>query len=404
MLSQEKFNKLSKYALRLEKAYNKKNSADCMKYCSHLKYHIGGDGANANLDQLFNGLIEVINSNPEEYKLKNIQDQKETFKKEKDELVENNEQLKNVIERYNEDNTLLGEKLQSANSTINSLNEEKKNLEDANNRLVEEKKTLEDINDKLVEEKENMNKSIERYKEIIQMINSKLDGLSGLKDKTGEEDNYKIELEKALEEFTTRLNEKESMCKLNDDKIIENNNKIAELENEIKESNAKIKEQETLISKLDTKILEQNDDINALRDERDKAFEEKNKALDSVAQIQTESVKSLKELSQKNYLEFKSKLTELFKAIYPETIANAIVEQMNVGERTEQVKPNNMAEIESRRNEVKDKLELLNNKKLQAKNNPGSLDINKVNDQINALNNYVENGGIMPSFIMKGGF
>lgn len=43
MLSQEKFNKLSKYSLRLEKSFIKNNSSDYLKYCSHLKHHIDDD-------------------------------------------------------------------------------------------------------------------------------------------------------------------------------------------------------------------------------------------------------------------------------------------------------------------------------------------------------------------------
>ena len=59
MLSQEKFNKLSKYALRLEKSFIKNNSSDYLKYCSHLKHHIGGD--NTQIDKMFDGLIKLIN-------------------------------------------------------------------------------------------------------------------------------------------------------------------------------------------------------------------------------------------------------------------------------------------------------------------------------------------------------
>lgn len=397
MLSQEKFNKLSKYALRLEKSFIKNNSTDYLKYCSHLKYHIGGD--NTQIDKLFDGLINLINNNPD-YKLG-------TLKKEKDDLVATNTTLvdeKKVLISSNNNLTKENDDLKKEkNDLILSNTALTKEKNDLNVKIDELKKT----NDGLKAEKEKLDDSIGRYKDIIKTIHDKLDIL---KDKTGDEEKYKSELVEALNEFKNRLNEKETMCKSNDEKIDENNKKIAELDAAILELKAKIQEQETMIEKLNNKIKQQETMITTLTIERDKANIEKNNALDKVEQSKTENIKALEELGQKNYSEFKSKLTQLFKAIYPETIADAIIAQMNVGERIEPLKttepvkitePDKTTEIEKRRNEVQSDLEKLNYKKVQARRNK-SLNIDEVNKQIQALNYYIENGGTKPR-VMKGG-
>ena len=141
MLSQEKFNKLSKYALRLEKSFIKNNSSDYLKYCSHLKYHIGGD--NTQIDKMFKGLIKLIDSKPEEYKFDTLTTANADLTKEKDDLTTANTEL-----------TKEKETLTTANT---ELTKEKDDLTTANTELTKEKETLTNTNDDLT-------KQIETYK------------------------------------------------------------------------------------------------------------------------------------------------------------------------------------------------------------------------------------------------
>ena len=213
----------------------------------------------------------------------------------------------------------------------NNLTNEKNDLMTSNAALIKEKdnlnieiEKLKITNESLIVEKDKLDESVKKYKDIINIIHTKLNILGDI---TGDEEQYKSELVKALEEFEKRLYDKEMMCKLNDKKIDENNKKNSELEASIVELKAKINEQEIAIEKLNAKILAQDTMITSLSIE-------KNDALSKVEQSKAENIKSLEELKQKNYTEFKLKLTELFNAIYPETIANVIIEQMDMGERT----------------------------------------------------------------------
>jgi len=355
MLSQEKFNKLSKYALRLEKSFVNNNSSDYLKYCSHLKYHIGGD--NTQINKMFEELIKLINDKPE-YKFDtlttanadltntntNLTKEKETLTnananltKEKETLTNANVNLTNTnadltntnanltkqIERYELDNAELGKQHKQVDDKIKELENNNDELQTANSTLEEK---------------------IAKYNGIIEMINSKLDGV---KDKNIDDDNYKTELEQALDEFKTRLKEKENMCKTNDVIIEENKRQIDELQKKIVELETKIKEQETTITNLQADL--------------DKSNQEKNDALILVKQSEEANIKALEDLKQTNYLEFKLQLSNLFKAIYPESIANAIIQQMKVGDKVvipeKNVKPEKVVEQVKTKEHINQELE-----------------------------------------------
>lgn len=102
MITQDKFHKLCKYSIRLSKSFISNNSNDYIKYCSHLKYHIGeqiGSGSNPELDRLFDVLTKYINENSDVYNMINI-DKK--FTDEKNKLEANIETYKIKI-KENED-------------------------------------------------------------------------------------------------------------------------------------------------------------------------------------------------------------------------------------------------------------------------------------------------------------
>ena len=129
MITQEKFHKLCKYSIRLQKSFISNNSNNYAKYCSHLKYHIGeqiGSGSNPELDRLFDILTKYINDNSAVY---NITDIEKKFVDEKKKLEANIETYKIKI-KENEDKV---EKLNlQLVETQNELIETKNKLEEAN--------------------------------------------------------------------------------------------------------------------------------------------------------------------------------------------------------------------------------------------------------------------------------
>lgn len=300
MLSQEKLHKVSKYALRLEKSFIKNNSSDYLKYCSHLKYHIGGD--NTQVDEMFKKLINFINSN-DKYKFETLQTTNDELIKEKETLKATNDELIEQIEKCRLDNTKLQEEHKRANDKIQELNNNNEELKTENSTLKEK---------------------ITKYKGIIEMINSKLFDMKNIDNDTIDDDNYKTELNKALDEIKSRLEEKETMCKTNDEQIKENYIKIEEQQNEITRLNEKIKEQETTINDLQTQLNKSNQE----KDDLNNVFE----------QSKLVNAKELEELKKNNYTEFKSQLSNLFNAIYPKPIANDIIQQMEVRTNVESKK------------------------------------------------------------------
>lgn len=146
MPNQEKIHKLSKYALRLKKSFIRNNSSDYLKYCSHLKHHIGGDG-NTDLNTMFDGLIKLINNKPE-YKFEN--------------LTNTNAELTEQIKNYETYNDELISKLQEVSANNDDLNLKKEVL----------KEELMAVNDNLKEEKE---KAVKEKEEDVELFKGKLE-------------------------------------------------------------------------------------------------------------------------------------------------------------------------------------------------------------------------------------
>lgn len=136
MITQEKFHKLCKYSVRLQKSFISNNTNNYAKYCFHLKYHIGkqiGNGSNQELDRLFDILTKYINDNSAMY---NITDIEKKITDDKKQLEDNNELYKIKI-KENEDIV----------KKINSLMIETKNkLEKTDLELDETKNKLQEVN------------------------------------------------------------------------------------------------------------------------------------------------------------------------------------------------------------------------------------------------------------------
>lgn len=192
MITQEKFHKLCKYSLRLQKSFISNNSNNYAKYCSHLKYHIGGQigsGSNLELDRLFDILTKYINENNDVY---NITDIEKKFADEKKQLEANIELYKikiqeneDKVEKLNlqmietknkleKNNLELDETTKKLNSQIldtkNELMETKNKLEEANLEFMETKNKLEEANtnEYVVKKLKELHKT--KYEEFVDLL------------------------------------------------------------------------------------------------------------------------------------------------------------------------------------------------------------------------------------------
>jgi hypothetical protein len=263
MLSQDKFHKLCKYSLRLEKSFISGNVNNSTKYCSHLKHHIGGD--NDELNKMFENLIKII-----------IEKQTDTSGNivNYDTLIKVNEQLE--INTKNNESTI-GE-LRIANNELNEKNNE-------------------------------LNVKMEKYEDIIDTIDSKLNEING--DKSIKNVEYKKDLNNALEQFKNKLQSTIDTKNANDQIIINNNNKISDLEQEIV----------NLKKEIENKILNtKNEDV----------------------------------------VEFKTKLEEILKIIYGDELAKEIIEGANPSElQPENIENENKLNGQDIENSEEKKKELL---------------------------------------------
>lgn len=150
MITQEKFHKLCKYSVRLQKSFISNNLNNYAKYCSHLKYHIGeqiGSGSNPELDRLFDILTKYINDNSNVYNITNIE---KKFVDEKKQLETNIELYKikiqeneDMVEKLNSQLVEKLEKLEKLEKNNLELDEKTKKL---NSQMIETKKELEKVN------------------------------------------------------------------------------------------------------------------------------------------------------------------------------------------------------------------------------------------------------------------
>jgi len=173
MITQEKFHKLCKYSVRLQKSFISNNSNNYIKYCSHLKYHIGGQigsGSNPELDRLFDILTKYINDNSNVY---NITDIDKKFVDEKKQLEANIETYKIKI-KENEDiiEKLNSQLAETKNELIETTKKFNSQILDTKNELMETKNKLKEADLELTKtikkiEEANSNKYIiEKLKEL----------------------------------------------------------------------------------------------------------------------------------------------------------------------------------------------------------------------------------------------
>lgn len=287
MLSQEKFNKLSKYASRLEKSFVKNNSSDYMKYCSHLKYHIGGEGTNTKLDEMFKGLIDVINADPT-YKLEPLQKKVEIatnilepLKKQRDELQEEKDKLQTEFD--------------TSKNTIEKLEKEKNELEETKNVLTNK---------------------IDKYNKIKETIELKLEGMSGVYIDDME---YVKKLEEGFEAMNEKIKNAESKCVNNDELINSKNEQIEKFKENIELLTKKINELEGEL----TKVKQDNDETIA------KANQDKDEAIAKVNQDKDEAIEKIK---TEDVETFRNKLEEIIKLIYGVSIAQTIMNKISVND------------------------------------------------------------------------
>lgn len=274
MLSQDKFHKLCKYSLRLEKSFITNDVNNYTKYCSHLKHHIGG--TNTNLDNMFEKLIEII---------------KEKQTDSSGNFV--------TFESLNYQNKALQDKVQE--------------LETAKETNLSEITKLNEQNIEFKSEKEELNKKILKYETIINTINQKLKIINNNFDLNINNEKYEEELNNALEQLIKKNN------------IV--NNLIEELKNEINANENKIKilTEENIKLNEKIKLLENElEEKNKILEEKNKTLEEKNQALEEKDQVM--------ENTKKEYVEeFKTKLKDILETIYGKSLADNIIKGANEG-------------------------------------------------------------------------
>lgn len=164
MISEEKFHKLCKYSVRLGKSYISNNQNDYLKYCLHLKYHIGkqiGSGTNPELDVLFNVLTKYIEDN--KFDLPSI---KTKFEEEKNmmeiklektitkikELELKNQSIEEEKTQLTNNNIEINLKLEEMKNKLNLLETNKKSNEELIQQLELE---IDEIKNKLEERNSN---------------------------------------------------------------------------------------------------------------------------------------------------------------------------------------------------------------------------------------------------------
>ena len=179
MLSQEKFYKLSKYAIRLNKSFINNKRDDYIKYCNHLKYHIGGG---SDLDNMFAQLTALIGKKTE-YQFAP--------------LIEEKSRLEEQNKTITAEKTEVTNKLETANTEIN---------------------TLKNDNASLAEKKIELTEKINRYNDIIKTINEKL--------QLEITDNDYTKLTEYLDNITTKLKDNKTLLETNKVTLEENESRI----------------------------------------------------------------------------------------------------------------------------------------------------------------------------------
>ena len=179
MNNQDKIYKIHKYTYRMKKSFMNNDMNNYNKYSSHLKYHIGGNNSNQEIDfGPISELINIINSNKNKYNFEKIKNDIKTLQEDKKTLQEDKKTL--------QDSTLkLTEEIVQSKTKIQNYEKIIKKIKDELNVDVPDK----DLEAKLIEALEKLeNKTSEQEKNIAELQNELL---SNITEKT-----------KALEIFT----------------------------------------------------------------------------------------------------------------------------------------------------------------------------------------------------------
>lgn len=329
MLSQDKFHKLCKYSLRLEKSFISGDVNNYTKYCSHLKHHIGG--SNTKLDEMFDNLIKII---------KEKQTDESGNIVSYDTLQNNVQKLTKEVQRYEEDNSLLNnkfEKLRIENEQLqNKVMELEKNKETNENRIGE----LEIQNNRIMEENNELNKKIQKYEAIIGTVNLKLNVINGTDNLNINDEKYEEELKTVLEQFENKLKSTRDTYIANDLIIAKNKEQIDNLTIENQNLVKKIEELEQANLEKDHAIVE-----------KDKMLLEKNQEFE---QFKLDNRKAIEQVIEDtisaDIVEFKNKLAEILGTIYGQPLAQAIISGAKLGESQPEI---TLSEEEKIANETK---------------------------------------------------
>ena len=320
MLSQDKFHKLCKYSLRLEKSFIANDINNYTKYCSHLKHHIGGENTNTKLNDMFDSLIKII---------------KEKQTDSSGNFV-NYETLQNNVKTYEEDNIILSNqynKLQTENKQLKTENEQLQikitdfeKTKESNENTINELKTQ---NNGILAANNELNTKIQKYKAIIDNVNTKLNEIDSGANLNIDNVKYEEELKLVLDQFETKLKTTTTTCDDNKQTIDKNIEQINNLTIENQNLEIKIKELEKRINELEqenqekVKLLSEKDNILVKKEEE----YEQNKQDNIKVMEQT-----IKDTKTQDIVEFKTKLTEILKTIYGQPLAQAIIEGSKLGD------------------------------------------------------------------------
>ena len=297
MLSQDKFHKLCKYSLRLEKSFITGDINNYTKYCSHLKHHIGG--SNTKLDEMFNGLIEIIKKNQTDA----------------DGNIVDYDTLKKNVQRYEEDNFILSneyDKLQIDNEQLqNRVLEFEKNINNNGDTINE----LQIQNNKILADNNELNTKIQKYKAIIDTVNLKLNEINDNDNLNIDNNEYEQELKTVLEQFKTKLETSSASYDANNETIAENTILINDLTEQNTNLKKKIEELDQANQNKDKELLDKDKEFEQYKLDNDKAIEQ-----------------AIEDTKNTDVVEFKNKLVEILGTIYGQPLAQAIISGAKLGE------------------------------------------------------------------------
>jgi DNA repair exonuclease SbcCD ATPase subunit len=309
MISHDKFHKLCKYTLRMQKSLRKNNITECINYCNHLKYHVGGDGTQ--LDTIFGDIIKLINDKPEQYKLTNILEEKESLS------VKN----QTLLEEISKKDIQISEKDRQISEKDEQIEKQLKELDTKTISFTDEERKMKELDGEI----KTNNGKIEKYQKIIREIKTKL-SIETEDDKPVEDlDALPKKLIAGLDAIQQKLDTAEALgSELGKEK--------EETKTQVENLTKQISEKETLISKLDEEKKELVESNNTLKEEKDELVESNNtlKNENGILRATSETTaEQIEKLKSENYETIKKKLGDLFNSIYGEDVSKSIMDFVN---------------------------------------------------------------------------